>query len=93
MTISNNLSDLCKLNDKGENPMKTGKKTQIPDYLNNILTLDIIRLSSILIRFDVLRMLDQSEKYAIIIPDLVSLLEFYRTNPEFSYVISKIRGS
>ena len=93
MKISNNLSDYCKVNEKAESPLKIGKKTQIFDYLNNILTLDIIRLSSILIRFDVLRMLDQSEKYAIIIPDLVSLLEFYRTNPEFSYVISKIRGS
>lgn len=72
--------------------MKNLKKSQLIDFLNNILTLDIIRLSSTLIRFDVLSILDQKHKYAVIIPDLISLLEFDKTNPEFSYVISKIRG-
>ena len=72
--------------------MKSGKKAQVVDYLNNILSFDIIRLSSILIRFDVLKMLDQRDKYAVIVPDLVSLLEFDRSNPEYSYVVAKIRG-
>jgi len=91
--ISENLADLCKMNEKGEIPMKAFKKThKINDFLNNILTLDIIRLSSTLIRFDVLRILDQKDKYAVIIPDLISLFEFDKLNPEFSYVIAKIRG-
>lgn len=80
------------MNEKSEIPINTGKKPQTSDFLDNILTLDIIRLSSTLIRFDVLRILGQKDKYAIIIPDLISLLEYDKLNPEFSYIIAKIRG-
>lgn len=55
------------------------------------MTLDIIRLSSTLIKFDVLRILDQKHKYAVIVPDLISLLEFDKNNPEYSFAIAKIR--
>lgn len=88
-TISETLAELCKVNEKGEAHIKSAKKSQVRDFLDNILLLDIIRLSSILVRFDVLK---KKEKYAVIVPDLVSLLEFDRGFLEYSYAVAKIRG-
>ena len=86
------MEAICKVNEKEPPKVKTAKKTQVKDFLNNILTLDIIRLSSTLIRFDVLNILNQKDKFAVIVPDLISLFEFDKSYPEYSYVIGKIRG-
>lgn len=73
-----------------EEEEKENKKNE--DYLNNVLTLDIIRLSSTLIKFDILRILDQTQNFALIIPDLIILFEYDKNFPSLSYCLSKIRG-
>ncbi len=71
---------------------ESDQKNKNLDFLNNVLTLDIIRLSSTLIKFDTLRILDQTQNFALIIPDLMILFEFDKYFSSFSFCLWKIRG-
>lgn len=52
----------------------------------NPLVLDIVKLVSIMIRFDMLKIMKKDDLYQQIVPKLVSLLEYDKKNLLYSYI-------
>jgi len=65
---------------------------RIPDYLNNNLLLDIMRILSKMIKFDVYLHLEKKKFYFKITQFLFCILEFDKDHPTYSYAIQQIRG-
>lgn len=58
----------------------------------DILIYNLIKLLSTLIKFNILKILDQTEKYAVLIPDLITIMEYDFKNQEISFMLLKNRG-
>ena len=74
------------------NTMKTVNKIQVRNYLDNVLTLDIVKLLCTMVKYDILSLLNKKDEFSVIVSNLVHLLEFDRKNPTFSYCLIKKRG-
>lgn len=58
----------------------------------DILIYNIVKLLSTIIKFNILQILNQAEKFAVLIPDLFILMEYDFKNPEISLMLLKSRG-
>lgn len=57
----------------------------------NELTLDILKLAKTLIQFDILTLINQREKFSVLVPSLMQLLEYDKNNMVIPYILYGIR--
>ncbi|CAD8066638.1 unnamed protein product [Paramecium sonneborni] len=86
-----------KINQNEDQESKKGTKQKAnqndEEIYINPLVLDITKLISIMIRFDMLKIMKRDELYIKIVPKLITLLEYDKNNLLYSYILKSVKES